>query len=252
VVARRLHHFTAMLERLCQAGDFKELVLLADCLLLLARQLPPGAAACASECAQGLGEQQEPEVAHAPAAKALLELAVRCRGGGGDLQVGRAGGRGGSCRGAATAAACWPAGLSTTQRRPSRPAPLPPLTARPPASLALPQLLQQVAVDVQKAIGAADDTQYTASDAMAVITARNAPAAGAFVSCYCEEALAEMDRVGGGADALGGRMCRIGQVHSQAFSAGGSPRCAFMLVCAGGRATLHLRCAAAKASPSPG
>ena len=70
-----------------------------------------------------------------------------------------------------------------------------------------PQLLQQVALDVQKAIGAADGTQYTASDAMALLTTRTAPSAGAFVSGYCEEALGEMDRVRGPAGLLWPRQC---------------------------------------------
>ncbi len=51
---------------------------------------------------------------------------------------------------------------------------------------------------MQKAIGDADDTQNTGSDALAVLTTRNAPAAGAFVAAYCDEALGEMERVRAG------------------------------------------------------
>lgn len=143
-LARRLPLFTSMLERLVQAGDFREAVLLADCLLLLARQLPPGGAAVVSEAAAALCEQQEPEVCHAPAARALLELLVRCSGAGQDAQ-----------------------------------------------------LLQQVAQDLQRAVGSADDTQLTGSETMPLLAGdRNIQAAASFVAAYCDEGLAEMDKVG--------------------------------------------------------
>jgi hypothetical protein len=148
-----------MLERLVQAGDFREAVLVADCLLLLARQLPPGGAAVVSEAAAGLCEQQEPEVCHAPTARALLELLVRCSGAGQDAQ-----------------------------------------------------LLQQVAQDLQRAVGSADDTQLTGSETMPLLAGdRNIQAAASFVAAYCDEGLAEMDKVGCGCGWVGG--CGGGAVY---------------------------------------